>query len=43
MKSVIVISDLIRMIIVAELQIQNNTDTSHAAHYKALVDVFTHI
>ena len=38
MKPIIVVSDVIRIIIVVELSIQNNTNKNHAPDYKALVD-----
>ena len=38
MKPIIVVSDVIRIIIVVEFNIQNNTNKSHAPDYKGLVD-----
>jgi hypothetical protein len=42
MKPIIVVSNVIRVIIVVELNIQD-TDKNHAPHYKALVDGRTDI
>ena len=38
MKPIIVVSGVIRIIIVVELSILNNTNKSHTPDYKALVD-----
>jgi len=37
MKPIIVVSDVIRIIIVVEPNMQNNTNKTHAPDYKALV------